>query len=245
MQLKIDYDSKIPLHAQVEKLLRKLIREPEYSNGKLLPTEEAIAEHLGISRSTLRAGTDKLVYEGILERKPGVGTRVVPQNMRVTNLNAWISFTREMEAQGLEVQTFFYDYRQESVSCQTAEIFGVKEKSKIFCLERVKGYNAKPVVHFISYFHPRLKLTGKEDFSCPMYETIEAECNAVAMKSREKITAVLPSRKMTKALQIDSRIPLLRRERVVSNPGGRVIEHAINHYRSDCFVYTTEIQRKI
>ena len=72
----IDQKSAVPLHAQVRELLRAFIRKPEYQGGALLPDEVTLANRLGVSRGTLRAGIAKLVDEGLLERKAGRGTRV-------------------------------------------------------------------------------------------------------------------------------------------------------------------------
>ena len=46
-------------------MLRKLIEQPEYQNGKLLPNEVLIAKKLGISRNTVRQAANKLVHEQI------------------------------------------------------------------------------------------------------------------------------------------------------------------------------------
>ena len=73
--LRLHHDSPVPLHAQVERLLRELVRRPEYQKGQLLPDEVSLAMRLGVSRGTVRAGISKLVFEGVLERKPGIGTR--------------------------------------------------------------------------------------------------------------------------------------------------------------------------
>ena len=83
MKLTIDHTSTIPLYAQAEELLRKLIVLPEYQEGKFLPNEVDMSKELGISRNTLRQATNKLVYEGLLHRKKGVGTGMVRMNMRV------------------------------------------------------------------------------------------------------------------------------------------------------------------
>ena len=80
MKFKIDHSSAVPLHAQVETLLRELIELPKYKNGGLLPKEVDLAKQLGISRNTLRQATNKLEYEGLLVRKKGVGTRVAEKN---------------------------------------------------------------------------------------------------------------------------------------------------------------------
>ena len=77
----IDHNSVLPLHHQVEDMLRRLIQDPEYKDGKLLPNEVDIAKKLGISRNTVRQATNKLVYERLLVRKKGVGTKVANNNI--------------------------------------------------------------------------------------------------------------------------------------------------------------------
>ncbi|MFA5419545.1 MAG: winged helix-turn-helix domain-containing protein [Bacteroidales bacterium] len=66
MRFSIDHESLVPLHAQVEKLLREMIEAPEYQNNALLPNETLLAKQLGISHNTVRQALNKLVYEGLL-----------------------------------------------------------------------------------------------------------------------------------------------------------------------------------
>ena len=99
--VKIDHTSPIPLHIQVENLLREMINDPEYQNGKLLPKEVDLAKRLGISRNTIRQATNKLVYENLLVRKKGVGTKVIKSNVS-TKLDSWFSFTKEMKRKGID-----------------------------------------------------------------------------------------------------------------------------------------------
>lgn len=67
--LSIDHKSKLPLHIQVEELLRELILLPKYKNGAFLPKEVELSNRLGISRNTIRQATNKLEHEGLLVRK--------------------------------------------------------------------------------------------------------------------------------------------------------------------------------
>src|SRR5882762_2484274 len=108
--LQLDHQSPMPLRAQVEQLLRDLIRLPEYQKGGLLPDEMALAAQLGVSRGTVRSGIGKLVFEGVLERKAGVGTRVSSRHLE-SGISAWRSFTREMASKGISVENFRLDYR--------------------------------------------------------------------------------------------------------------------------------------
>src|SRR3954454_23860110 len=103
VDFRIDHESPLPLHVQVETLLRKLIASPQYQNGKLLPKEVELANRLGVSRNTIRQATNKLEHEGLLLRRKGIGTTVVSGSSLQTSLSNWYSFTREMKSRGIEV----------------------------------------------------------------------------------------------------------------------------------------------
>lgn len=79
--MKIDPNSSKPLHLQAEEILRRLIEENDYKNGKLLPSETDMSKQLNISRNTLRQAINKLVIEGLLIRKKGVGTKVTKKGI--------------------------------------------------------------------------------------------------------------------------------------------------------------------
>ncbi len=243
MNLRLDHNSPVPLHAQVEEMLRAMIREPAYRQGKLLPPEEELAKRLGISRSTLRAGINRLVYEGLLVRRRGHGTTVAASDIRTSRMEAWDSFTREMEAQGHKVETFDLKVSRKRASADTRKALELKAGSSVFVLERTKGFGGNPVVHFLSCFHPRLGLTGNEDFTRPLYEVLSDHAHVVPEHSHEILSAVAADRRMAGALRVDEGAPLLRRERHVTDPGKRPVEFAVNHYRSDLFRYTLDIKR--
>ncbi|WP_431216216.1 GntR family transcriptional regulator [Puia sp. P3] len=86
MQLRVDHQNKIPLHLQVEELIRKLIDSPEFRNGAFLPKEVELANRLGVSRNTIRQATNKLEYEGLLNRKKA-SARPLPKKALSTGLD--------------------------------------------------------------------------------------------------------------------------------------------------------------
>src|SRR5882672_8005357 len=106
--ISVDYDSLILFCAQVEALLREMVRRPKYQKGELLPDEVALAAKLGISRGTVRSGISTLVFEGVLERKAGVGTLVCNRSLE-SGIREGRSFTREMASKGSTVKIFKQD----------------------------------------------------------------------------------------------------------------------------------------
>jgi GntR family transcriptional regulator len=241
--LKLDHRSRLPLYVQVEQLLRDLIRRDDYRDGKLLPDEVTLARQLGISRNTLRAGIIRLTYEGLLERKAGVGTRVAPPRSLQSGIGEWQSFTHEMERKGIAVQTFEMNVKTVAANSTVAETLNIDQGREVLRLDRLRGWDDEPVVHFCSYLHPRLALTGEEDFRRPLYEIIEQESGVVADHAREEMRAVPADVSMARLFRARKGTPLLQRSRVVYDASGRPIEYAIVHYLSNRFTLTLDIQR--
>ena len=242
MDFEIDHNSTLPLHMQVEDMLRKLIEKPEYQNGKLLPNEINIAKKLGISRSTVRQATNKLVYEQLLIRKKGVGTKVAKNNI-TTRLSKWSSFTHEMDEKGVVFKNYSIKVSMVVPDKEIQRLFNITDGRKVLRMERLKGPDSGPVVYFISYFHPRTGLTADDDFSKPLYETLEKDHHIVASLSKEGISAILADNKISKMLNVKTGDPILFRKRVVCDPGDRPIEYNLGYYRADRFTYTIDIAR--
>ena len=64
----------------MQKLIYLITVEKKYHPGDKLPNEKALAEELGVSRSTVRSAVRDLVGQGVLEIKIGRGTYVAEQS---------------------------------------------------------------------------------------------------------------------------------------------------------------------
>ncbi len=242
MELQIDHSGALPMHIQVEQLLRKLIETSPYKDGAYLPREVELANLLGISRNTLRQATNKLEYEGLITRKKGQGTKVAHKTL-TTKLDNWLSFTQEMNDNGIE----FVNYMIKAEWVESSEVisgfFKIPEKTKVVCLTRLRGDAEGPFVYFESYFHPRIGITPADDFSIPLYRLLETRFNIVVKTSREKIRARNASSITAKRLQIAKNDAVLIRERFVCDPGNRPIEYNMGFYVAEKFTYSINIER--
>lgn len=243
MKLAIDHKSYVPLHLQAEQLLRNLIADPQYANGKFLPNEVDLAKQLAISRTTLRQALNKLVYEGLLIRKKGIGTKVASGSVS-SKSNNWLSFSQEMQARGIPIKNFELHVSWVNPDEQVANFFGIGTDKKVLKLERLRGKPEGPFVYFISYFHPRVELTGEEDFKRPLYEILEKDHYIIATLSQEEISAKAATKFIAEKLEIEQNSPVLFRKRYVFDQGDRPIEYNLGYYRADSFVYTVESRRE-
>jgi GntR family transcriptional regulator len=242
MKYKIDHKSPVPLHIQAEEVLRELISQSEYQNGKILPNEVEMAKKLAISRTTLRQAINKLVYEGLIVRKKRSGTKVAPTPVS-SKANNWLSFSQEMKLRGIPIKNFelhvTWVYPDEAL----ANFFEIKRDRKILKMERVRGRPEEPFVYFASYFHPRIGLTGNEDFKMPLYELLEKEYSVVATISKEEISAKAADAFIAEKLEIPPGSPVLFRKRYVYDQGERPVEYNLGYYKADSLVYTVESSR--
>jgi len=78
MELPIELDaaSGVPLHRQLYDRVRAAIVEGRITPGTRLPSTRALAEALGVSRSTITSSFAQLHSEGYLEATTGSGTFV-------------------------------------------------------------------------------------------------------------------------------------------------------------------------
>ena len=243
--MKIDHSSNKPLHIQAEEVLRKLIEEEEYKNGKLLPNEVELSEQLNISRNTLRQAINKLVFEGLLIRKKGYGTKVAKKGV-VGGVKNWLSFSQEMKMLGIEVRNFELHVCLKKPSKEIANFFEIpydNNTKRRVVLERVRGNKDFPFVYFISYFNPTIPLTGEENFTRPLYELLEIGYHIVVKTSKEEISARLAGEVIAEKLEIKANDPILIRKRFVYDVNNVPIEYNIGYYRADSFTYTIEAER--
>ncbi len=241
--MKIDHNSNKPLHIQAEELLRKLIDSEEYKNGKYLPNEVELSAQLNISRNTLRQAINKLVFEGLLTRKKGVGTKVVKKGI-VGGVRNWLSFSQEMKMLGIEIRNFELHISRKLPSEEIRDFFNITDlNKKCIVLERLRGNKDYPFVYFISYFNPDIPLTGEESFTRPLYEILEKDFDITVKISKEQITARLAGDFIAEKLEISTNDPILIRKRFVYDVNNVPIEYNIGYYRADSFTYTIEAER--
>lgn len=81
--MSLNASSPIPLYRQLALRIREHIDRGEIAVSDKIPSEHRLAEEYGIGRPTVRQATDLLVREGVLQRRRGSGTFVLPPARRI------------------------------------------------------------------------------------------------------------------------------------------------------------------
>jgi DNA-binding LacI/PurR family transcriptional regulator len=94
-------NSVISLHVQLHNQLRQLILSGHWPNATRIPSESQFAEHLKLSRTTVRLALQRAEIEGLIERIAGRGTFVAyaSTNARGSHLIAFLTSGFDAENQ--------------------------------------------------------------------------------------------------------------------------------------------------
>ena len=74
-----------PLYHQVYVILRQRIRNGELDMDRPLPGENQLAREFGVSRVTIRKTLHNLELDGLVVKRPSIGTFPVPQPVEFPN----------------------------------------------------------------------------------------------------------------------------------------------------------------
>jgi len=91
----------VPKYLQLAHDLRESITSGEFAVGELMPTETDLCNHYGVSRITVRAAIKELAAQGIVAKRPGIGTRVLRKDVAqrfvhsCDSLESALQFTQE------------------------------------------------------------------------------------------------------------------------------------------------------
>ncbi len=228
-----------PLYYQVEEDLRKRIRNGEFKEGDLFPSERELIETYKVSRLTIRRAVDNLVEQGLLEKKQGKGTFVTrPKiNHRVGSL---YSSSEEFLLNNYIVKTKVIECKKtlpDNEVCEKLRFSNCKEE--IFYLERIRYANEIPAAYIKCYLPYRF-VPGIEkiDFTNNyLYKTLEDVYKLELYEAYEIIEATLVDETGAKYLGLKEGAPVLLNQRVTYLSDGQIIEYEKILYRSDIFKY--------
>lgn len=100
-------NNKIPKHLQVYDWFLGMVKRKRISIGDQIPTETEIATQFNINRMTVRKALDRLVTEGMINRRRGQGSFLISELPKdyIYNLDITTGFSRDMRNYGIEPRT--------------------------------------------------------------------------------------------------------------------------------------------
>ncbi|MET9604766.1 GntR family transcriptional regulator [Streptomyces sp. NPDC006512] len=133
---------------QLADLLRRQILTGGYPDG-VLPLEDALATDYGAGRNTVRQALDLLRGEGLVERRPGVGTLVVGEKYP-HGLDRLQGLAETLHEHG-EVTNEVRGAGPVRAPAPVAVRLGLPEHSEVLYIERLRRLNGLPLSLDLTY----------------------------------------------------------------------------------------------
>ena len=237
----------MPLWAKIADRLRSAIEAGQFVEGMDLPSEAQLVARFRVSRSTARHGLNRLATEGLVSRKSGKGTTVLPGRVEQP-LNLLTSFHEDMEARGLTPGYRAISVALEKVDQTVAAALGVDAGAQSIRVERLVLANGLPIAHSTSWLSPTFVTLDelpsvKKLGSSSLYSWLEGVHKLKITHGTEIIEAKVADAWLAKQLDIPPGEAVLDARRTARANDGRTIEYVQRQYRADRYRYRIELLR--
>ena len=231
----IDRSSAIPFYYQLRQILEGDLRRGRLAIGDRLPSESALCETYGISRTVVRQALSDLESAGLITRIKGKGSFVAARKTPERLVQALTSLHEDVRARGQRLETSILRLEQEPASPYVAEALGIVESDPIVLLERLRLVDGEPWVLTTAYLlfelcSPILQLDMSNR---SLYETLEREFGLKLHRGRRAVEAAHAGKEIARYLGIDEGAPVLRLTGVTFLADGRPVEYFVATHRGD------------
>jgi len=187
-----------PLHMQIRAVLEDRVVSGSYAVGDLLPTEIELAREFETSRFTIREALRYLHERGYVERRQGVGTRVVGRSPR----SAYTLSVRSLEelfqvAHGTTLQLLREEWL--TLDADLAVLLGAGEGDEWLRLEGVRWTEpgGRPICYVQVHLPGRFATLAPQirEVQGPIFALVERHAASPIEKTVQEICAVpMPAR---------------------------------------------------
>ncbi|MDE0305168.1 MAG: GntR family transcriptional regulator [Albidovulum sp.] len=230
-----------PRYSILAEELRRRIRDGEFKPGDKLPSEAQLCSAYGLSRGTVVKALEKLVADGVVHRRQGVGRFVARPSLHRQS-GKLQSFTQSASAEGLTSKQELIAFGQ--ASRDRARQFQCDEPA-VF-LERVRAVEGAPcAVHrsiiplAVARRVPALTETGSAIRNHPNFSLYEAldQAGFRVVEATERVTSRLASSEEADHLNVAETAPVMVVFRLSYDATGRLAEAVEAIYLSEYYSY--------
>ena len=224
--------------------LSKLIAETPA--GDRLPSEPDLARKLGVSRATLREGMRTFEGQGLIRRRQGVGTFVVPQTRVIeTGLEVLESIERLASRIGLQVSMGELQITEVKAGSAECKLFQIDEGISLVNIARVIFAEGRPVAYLTDLLPPGVLSENelKNGFTGSVLDFILKQGKIKLSTSFTDIQAVAASAEIAKKLEIQRSDVLLRFEANLYSKSGKIVDNSKSYFLPGYFHF--HVVRKV
>ncbi|WP_224391112.1 GntR family transcriptional regulator [Pseudonocardia sp. ICBG1293] len=227
----VDRGSPVPLYFQVATRLRAMVESGQLPAGSRLPGESELVGRLGATRPTLRRAVSYLVEQGVLARKRGAGTRVLPpppaRPVDLTGLHD------DLLRAGRAPRTVLRGCTTGPVDDGVARALGVPPGTVATRIERLRLADGEPLALMTNVVPVSVLPLRTEDLVAHGLYALLRSAGHAPRRARQIVGARAATAQEAAALGEAAGAPLLRTVRTAWDESGHAVEHGVHLHRPD------------
>lgn len=241
----LDKNTPVPLYYQLKQCIIRMIEEGILQVGDMLPTENELCDHLGISRPTVRQALNELMSEGLVTRQKGRGSFVSRPKIDARFFQKLESFNQEMRQKGLVPSTKILGLEKINGIASVNKRLQLELDAPLIHLTRLRFANGEPVVYLETFLpfdkFPTLLTADFESKS--LYIQMEAEYGQWVSKVHREIEAVNATRAEADLLEIDPGKAVCLVKTIAYTQEEVPVEYSVARYRGDRNKFSVDLYR--
>ena len=231
----LDRSSPVPLYFQVAAQFEEAILSGVLGPGERIENEIAMAQHLGLSRPTMRQAIQVLVDKGMLVRKRGVGTQVV--HGKVSRSVELTSLHDDLAAAGQDPHTRILTLARVKADEAIASELQVTKGDEVWSLERLRMIGDKPLALMHNWLPVTLIDLEAYDLDSDGLYAVLRRAGIHMRVAKQRIGAAPASQADASVLDEKRGAPLLTMQRTAYDNAGRAVEYGSHRYRPDLYSF--------
>ncbi len=241
---KVNKNSPIPLYYQLKDIICELIENEELKPNDPIPPERELCEYHGISRMTVNKAITNLVNEGLLYREQGKGT-FVAKPKEGYQLSRLLSFTEDMKAKGLKVDTRIISFHKKSSTRKIQKALGLSEKEDVYEIKRLRLVEGEPYALETAYLPVKLceGLTMEKLDNKSLYDVLRNEYGLSMDYAHQTMEAVILDEYESSILQVSEKSIALMLSRKTYLEDDKPMEFTKAVYRGDKYKFEVVLRR--
>lgn len=232
----------VALHHQIKEDLFLKLRSADWPPGSELPSEQALCEHYGVSRGTLRRAVSDLVGEGYIERHRGRGTFVSRPKLESGVVSAYNRFS--VVGPVLDAGCLVLSCRKVKATKQVASVMQRVAGEPVWHLERVRFTQGQPVSIQTSYLPVIMcaDLSRQRLDSRHLVDVLRDVYGIHLGSAVEYLEPTVADGYAARHLGLRVKAPLFQIERTTFTVTGEVAEYRHAVLRGDVYRYRIELR---
>jgi GntR family transcriptional regulator len=243
--LEIEPQSRLPLHVQVEGALESAIQNGTWKPGARLPSEDALIERFGVSRTTVRTAVQSLIARGQIEIRRGKGTFVVRPQI-TQELYELTGFMEDMESLARDASSRILDRGMVAASETVARQLALVRGAALTRIQRVRLADGVPVSFDEIYLPEQLgeKIDSDDLEQHAIFSLLEHKYAARLLEAEYRLAAVAAHGTAAKALGIDAGSRIFLIERTTYAEDFQPVYYERLYYRGEHVRFVTRLSRR-